>query len=101
MKHDIFNLFASKKSRALRYEREAHYAKVKECMVLKAENDELWELSQMQRLALDAIRQGHAQDMAEMTESLRRAHAQLAAADAERDRYKEALRRAFPPGVTA
>lgn len=99
MKDDIFNLFLSKKSRALRYEREAHYAKVKECIALKTENDELWDLSQKQRLALDALRQGHAQDMAEMSESLRRAHALLAEAEAERDRYKEALRRAFPKGV--
>ena len=97
MKSDpLRSLFTSARARALSYEREQRHRKVLECMTLKEENDKLWELAMKQRVALEALQKGHAQDMAEMTESLRVAHARLAAAESERDRYREALRRAFP-----
>ncbi len=92
----LFSLFTGHRRAALKYEREQRLDKIKECIALKNENDKLFELTVKQRVALDALREGHAKDMAEMTESLRRAHAQLAAAEAERDRYKAALRRVFP-----
>lgn len=93
---NIHNIFTSARHRAFQYEQEQRLRKIAECMALKEENEKLWDLTVKQRVALDALRKGHAQDMAEMTESLRRVHVQLAAAEAERDRYKEALRRAFP-----
>lgn len=91
-----FSLFESAKSRALEYERTQRIKKIKECMALKDENEKLWDMTVKQRMAISAIKEAHAKDMAEMTESLRKAHAQLAAAEAERDRYREALRRTFP-----
>ena len=97
----IRNLFTSARHRAFRYEQTLRLKKIEECMALKDENDKLFELTVKQRMALEALQKGHAQDMAEMTESLRRAHAQLVAAEAERDRYKEALRRAFPKEASA
>ncbi len=92
----ILPVFASGRNTALEYEREKRLIKTKECMVLKDENEKLFELTMKQRAALDALQEGHAKDMAEMTESLRRAYSRLAEVEAERDRYKAALRRAFP-----
>lgn len=90
------SIFTSARHRAFLYEQEMRLKKIKECMVLKDENEKLFDLTVKQRMALEALQKGHAKDMAEMTESLRRAHVQLAAVEAERDRYREALRRAFP-----
>lgn len=92
----LLSVFASGRNTALEYEREKRLGKIKECITLKEENEKLFELTVKQRIALDALREGHAKDMAEMTESLRRAYTRLAEVEAERDRYKAALRRAFP-----
>ena len=93
--------FASARHVAVAYEREKRLAKVKECMELKDENEKLWDMAVKQRIALDALQRGHAQDMAEMTESLRVAHEKIAALEAEKNRYREALRRAFPKGAAS
>lgn len=95
------HLFTSARARALNYEREQRLAKVKECMTLKDENEKLWDMTVKQRAALEALQKGHAQDMAEMAESLRKVYGKLAAVEAERDRYKDALRRSFPKEVKA
>ena len=100
-KRNFLDLFVPHRVRALEYEHDRRLEKIRECMVLKDENEKLWDMAVKQRIALDALQKGHAQDMAEMTESLRKAHEKLAAAEAERDRYKDALRRAFPKGVSA
>lgn len=88
--------FASHWRRALDYQRERNIKKTLECIQIKKENDELWDVVCKQRLALDALQKGHEKDMAEMSESLRKTHVMLAAAEADRDRYRDALRRAFP-----
>ena len=93
-------LFRRARNVSSAYEREKRLAKVKECMELKDENEKLWDMAVKQRIALDALQRGHAADMAEMTEALRIAHEKLAAAEAEKNRYREALKRAFPKGAT-
>ena len=90
------SIFTSARHRAFQYEQEQRLRKIKECIALKDENEKLFDLTVKQRMALEALQKGHAKDMAEMTESLRLAHVQLAAVEAERDRYRDALRRAFP-----
>lgn len=89
------------RNRALDYEREQRLGKIKECMELKDENEKLWDMAVKQRLALEALREGHAKDMAEMVNALKSAAEKLAQVEAERDRYKAALRRAFPGKETA
>lgn len=91
-----WSLFVPARIRALNYERELRLDKIKECSFLKEENAKLFDLVVKQRMALETMKEGHAKDMAEMTESLRKAHAKLSAVEAERDRYRDALRRAFP-----
>ena len=93
-KKTVFSFFA--RSRALSYERDKRLEKVKECLTLKDENEKLWDMACKQRIALDAMQKGHAKDMAEMAKALKATHEKLAQVEAERDRYKEALRRAFP-----
>ena len=95
-KPDIIDFFIPRRVKALNYERELRLDKIKECSFLKEENAQLFELTVKQRLALNALQKGHEKDMAEMTESLRKARARLAEVEAERDRYRDALRRAFP-----
>lgn len=95
-KRDLLDLFTPHRVRALNYEIERRVEKTRECMVLKDENEKLWEIAQKQRLALDAMQKGHAKDMAEMASALKATHEKLAQVEAERDRYKAALRRAFP-----
>lgn len=95
-KPDIIDFFIPRRVKALNYERELRLDKIKECSFLAEENAQLFELTVKQRLALDALQKGHEKDMAEMTESLRKAHARIEAVEAERDRYRDALRRAFP-----
>ena len=100
-KKRFLDFFVPHRVRALEYEQDRRLEKIRECMVLKDENEKLWDMAVKQRIALEALQKGHAHDMAEMTESLRKAHEKLAAAEAERDRYKDALRRAFPKEVSA
>ncbi|MGX8703146.1 MAG: hypothetical protein ACSW8H_01705 [bacterium] len=95
-KPDIIDFFIPRRIKALDHERELRLDKARECEILRYENSELFELYTKQRIALDALQRGHAKDMAEMTESLRKAHTKLAEVEAERDRYRDALRRAFP-----
>lgn len=88
--------FASPIRRALDYERDLHVKKILECMDVKEENEKLWDLCQKQRIAIAAFRQEHAEEMEKMNTSLSEARAQLASVTAERDRYRNALRRLFP-----
>ena len=91
-----FSLFAGYWRAALDRQRDKCIRKTMEVIELKRENEELWDIIYKQRIALDALQKGHAADMAEMSESLRRAHENLSAAEKDRDRCREALRRAFP-----
>ena len=100
-KSDIIEFLTPRRIRALNYERDLRVEKIRECIALKDENEKLWEVSVKQRIAIDALQEGHAKDMAEMTKALKKAHEKICALEAERDRYKDALRRAFPKGVNA
>lgn len=96
-----FSPFAGYWRAALDRQRDRLIKKTLEVIELKRENEELWDIIYKQRIALEALRKGHAQDMAEMTESLRKTHEILSAAETDRDRYREALRRAFPKEAAA
>lgn len=95
-KKSLLHLFVPRRVVALEYERDRRIEKTKECILLKEENQKLWEISVKQRLALDALQQGHEKDMEEMSSALKKAHEKIARVEAERERYKNALRRAFP-----
>lgn len=82
-------------------ERDLRIKKIKECRVLSDENAELWDTVMKQRIALDALQSARMEDRAEMAREIQTIRAQLYAVEAERDRYREALRRAFPGGETA
>ena len=82
-------------------ERDLRVKKIMECRVLRDENTELWDTVMKQRIALDALQSARMEDRAEMAREIQTIRAQLYAAEAERDRYREALRRAFPGGETA
>ena len=95
-KRDLVDFFMPRRVRVLNDVLDAKYKKTQECIMLKDENEKLWDMVCKQRLALDAMQKGHAKDMAEMAKALKATHEKLAQVEAERDRYKEALRRAFP-----
>lgn len=95
-KNILVDLFTPRRVIALEYERDRRVQKTRECILLKEENQKLWEISVKQRLALDALQQGHEKDMEEMASALKKAHEKIARVEAERERYKNALRRAFP-----
>lgn len=88
--------FASSRARALNYERELRYAKIKECLELKDENDKLWDMAVKQRVALDTMQKSYMAEIDKLLAALKSSTEKVAAAEAERDRYREALRRAFP-----
>lgn len=88
--------FATHRARTLDYERELRYAKIKECLQLKDENDKLWDMAVKQRVALDTMQRGYTAEIDKLMAALTVAAEKVAAAEAERDRYREALRRAFP-----
>ena len=100
-KTSLMNLFIPRRVVALEYERDRRIEKIRECILLKEENEKLWEISVKQRLALDALQKGHEKDMEEMLNALKKAQEKIARTEAERDRYKNALRRAFPKEASA
>lgn len=100
-KNFLADLLTPRRVLALEYERDRRIEKTRECMLLKEENEKLWDISVKQRMALDALQKGHEKDMEEMTAALQKAHEKLSRVEAERDRYKNALRRAFPKEVSA
>lgn len=89
-------MFGSKLRASLDHERDLRIKKIKECRVLKDENAELWDTVVKQRIALDALQSARMEDSAKMAREIQTVRAQLYAVEAERDRYREALRRAFP-----
>lgn len=91
-----FSLFGGYWRMALEAQRDRTAKKTIECIEVKQENEKLWEIVYKQRIAIEALREGHTKDMAELTASLSKAHQQLAAAEADRDRYRDALKRTFP-----
>lgn len=95
-KRDLVDLFMPRRVRVLNNVLDAKSKKTQECIILKDENEKLWDIACKQRIALDALQRGHAKDMAEMSKALKATHEKLAQVEAERDRYREALRRAFP-----
>ena len=95
-KRDLVDFFMPRRVRVMNDVLDAKYKKTQECIMLKDENEKLRDMACKQRIALDAMQTGHAKEMAEMAKALKATHAKLAQVEAERDRYKEALRRAFP-----
>lgn len=91
--------FASHTARALDYERELHHNKVMECITVKRENQALRDTIVKQRIALDALNSAHSEDMADAVAILRDLRVRLSEVTAERDRYRDALRRVFPSGA--
>ncbi len=92
--------FASHTARALDYQRELYHNKILECIAVKRENQALRDTIVKQRIALEAFNAAHTEDVAEMNASIRNLCIRLSEVTAERDRYRDALRRVFPSGVT-
>lgn len=81
---------------SISHERWERVEKIKECLELKRQNQELRETVVKQRIALDALSQAHKEDAQCMEEQLAALRYQVSVITAERDRYRAALRRLFP-----